>query len=174
MEDNLIKMITDDLPEIKSLGELKRDKDISSWLCSEEIKVNFFDGKPLPFIVTIEKDFDSSLIKKIDLAVQSFLSLDSRYRESISELVYQDYKEMLKAADIEPLEIKEKSDIWKYVHPNTIYVSQRDRGDEDIYILVACDCDWEEEHGLQLVFKKGEKLSRVSGQDGHLTIPPRV
>ena len=31
------------------------------------------------------------------------------------------------------------------------------------------DCDWEPEHGLQLVFRKGQSLSRVSDDDGHLT-----
>ncbi len=165
-----------DLISIKSLGEIKRDKDVSSWLRSEEIKVNFFDGKPLPFIITIEEDIeqdiDSFIIKKIDLAVQSFLNLDSKYRENISELVYENYKEMLDESDIEPLDVKEKSDIWKYVHPKEIYISQRGkrgRGDEDIYVKISCKCDWEEEHGLQLVFKKGEKITRVSSQDGDLT-----
>lgn len=32
-----------------------------------------------------------------------------------------------------------------------------------------CECDWEEEHGLQLVFRQGKKLTRISDQDGHLT-----
>jgi len=34
---------------------------------------------------------------------------------------------------------------------------------------VACECDWEPEHGLQLVFRQGRKLTRISAQDGHLT-----
>lgn len=159
------------LVSIKSLGELKKDKDIDSWLRSKGIKVDFFDGKSLPFIITIEKDFTQSLLEKIESAVQSFLNLDSKYREKISGLVYENYKEMLGAADIKPLNVKEKSDIWKYVHPQEIYISQRNGGDEDedIYIQVACNCDWEEEHGLQLVFKQGRKITRVSEQDGHLT-----
>ena len=34
---------------------------------------------------------------------------------------------------------------------------------------MACECEWEQEHGLQLVFRQGKKLTRVSDQDGHLT-----
>lgn len=33
----------------------------------------------------------------------------------------------------------------------------------------TCGCEWEEEHGLQLVFKEGKKLTRISGYDGHIT-----
>ena len=38
-----------------------------------------------------------------------------------------------------------------------------------VYVQVACECAWESEHGLQLVFRQGATLSRVSDQDGHLT-----
>lgn len=31
------------------------------------------------------------------------------------------------------------------------------------------DCEWEEEHGLALVFRKGMRLTRVSQYDGWLT-----
>jgi hypothetical protein len=55
------------------------------------------------------------------------------------------------------------------VHPSEIYVTRRPKNDQDIYIQIACECDWEEEHGLQLVFRQGKKLTRVSSQDGHIT-----
>ncbi|MFC7668884.1 DUF6985 domain-containing protein [Hymenobacter humi] len=31
------------------------------------------------------------------------------------------------------------------------------------------ECEWEVEHGLQLVFRQGRMLTRVSQYDGHLT-----
>ncbi len=76
---------------------------------------------------------------------------------------------MLDLSDIEPLQIENEVDIWNYVHPQEIYIDQRGRRDDDVYIQVACNCDWEQEHGLQLVFKKGQKITRVSDQDVHLT-----
>ncbi len=46
---------------------------------------------------------------------------------------------------------------------------KEDQNDNLIYIQIAAECDWEEEHGLQIIYKNGNQLSRVSEQDGHLT-----
>lgn len=56
-----------------------------------------------------------------------------------------------------------------FVQPNQIYISRRHRRDKDVYIQVSCSCDWEQEHGLQLVFRQGKKITRISDEDGHLT-----
>ena len=34
---------------------------------------------------------------------------------------------------------------------------------------MSCHCRWEDEHGLQFVFRQGRDLVRVSSEDGHLT-----
>ena len=67
------------------------------------------------------------------------------------------------------LSLKSEKEIWKYIHPSEILISRRPYNDQDIYIVAACECDCEREHGLQLVFRQGKKLTRVSGQDGHIT-----
>ncbi len=38
-----------------------------------------------------------------------------------------------------------------------------------MYILVVCDCDWDDEHGLQLLYRDGGDLIQVGEQDGGLT-----
>ena len=48
-------------------------------------------------------------------------------------------------------------------------MARRSRRYEDIYINVTCECEWEKEHGLQIVFRQGKQLTRISEQDGHLT-----
>jgi hypothetical protein len=48
-------------------------------------------------------------------------------------------------------------------------VARRAYGDKGIYVSVECGCDWEVEHGLQLVFKNGLKVNKLGGYDGHLT-----
>ncbi len=72
-------------------------------------------------------------------------------------------------ADQSLKDITDPNEIWNFVHPSKIYVSRRHRRDKDIYIHITCRCDWEEEHGLQLVFRQGKKITRVSDIDGHLT-----
>ena len=37
------------------------------------------------------------------------------------------------------------------------------------YVVVEANCDWEEEHGLMLVWKDGKRLTKVGGYDGHLS-----
>ncbi len=59
--------------------------------------------------------------------------------------------------------------VWEYVHPLEIVVTKDRFGlDKEIYVQVLCNCDWEEEHGLQFVFKERKELIRVSEQDGNL------
>jgi hypothetical protein len=159
--------MADDIITIQGLGELKRDVRFKDWFLGEDIKVSLFDAKPMPVRVVIENAQDSSLIIMIEQAVESFLRLDSHYRDHIAELLYDTYKTAVEAG-ADPLEIRNSSDAWGHIHPKRIEISQR-RRDKEIYVNVACECDWEEEHGLQLVFKRGEKITRVSEQDGHLT-----
>jgi hypothetical protein len=67
-----------------------------------------------------------------------------------------------------PVRISAPEDVWLHVEPKRIRVSRRSH-DNSVYIVIAAECAWEEEHGLQLVYRAGQQLSRVSDQDGHLT-----
>ncbi len=53
--------------------------------------------------------------------------------------------------------------------PTEVFVSRRSERDRAIYVQITADCDWEPEHGLQIVYRRGSELSRVSDLDGHLT-----
>jgi hypothetical protein len=69
----------------------------------------------------------------------------------------------------EPLrQITGKNQIWNFIYPTQIYVTRRPYQAPDMYVQIACECDWEQEHGLQFVFKEGKKITRISDQDGHL------
>jgi hypothetical protein len=47
---------------------------------------------------------------------------------------------------------------------------QRDRsGGGRMYVSIECECDWEPEHGLQIVLRDGRTVSKVGPYDGHLT-----
>ena len=51
--------------------------------------------------------------------------------------------------------------------PNEIIIDWDENG--NYYLCISCECDWEKEHGLQLIFENGQILIRASGQDGHFT-----
>ena len=159
-------MNKDDLVEL--IGPTNVDFSIEEWLVSEPVLIPFFDDTKMVF--TIE-DYDSIPTDKAHLAIQSFLKLGSDYRLKCSNMVYGNFKYLCDIASCEELDaiekkIKRPSDIWNFVQPWDIHVGQYS-DDGPVYIQVCCNCDWEEEHGLQLVFKDGKALTRVSEQDGH-------
>lgn len=59
--------------------------------------------------------------------------------------------------------------IWDSVTPGPVHVA-RD-GDGVVYVVMQAECAWDEEHGLQLVWRDGRTLTRVGPYDGGLTNP---
>jgi len=162
--------------EIKSkvIGQLKQDKYNPTWWIGKKVKIPFFEDEKLTItFIDYTPEEDKSFVEEADKALMNFLELTEKDKFTISELVYKNYTDFLEMvgedADEFRLEINENNEIWDFVYPSEIYVSRRDRRDKDIYVQIACECDWEEEHGLQLMFRQGRKLTRVSDQDGHLT-----
>jgi hypothetical protein len=157
----------------KQIGQLTRDKHVADWWRSKEISIPFFDGKSLAIVFTdLDPQEDLSFIDEADIALSNFLQLDKRERLKISDLVFNNYSDFFDAIgrpDEYKLNVNKTEDIWSYVHPMEIYITRRSHRDMDIYLQIQCNCDWEEEHGLQLVFRQGRQLTRVSEIDGHLT-----
>ena len=156
------------------IGELVRDKTFFDWWQSEMVAVPFWADQKLAVIfMGFEPEDDEHFIEDADKAMSAFLSLGLQDKNAISSLVHQNYKDYLEDVGDDDIEekirsIKNENEIWQFVHPTDIYVSRREK-DNDIYVQIACECDWEAEHGLQLVFKQGRKITRISAQDGHMT-----
>ena len=135
-------------------------------LISEPIAVPYFDGKKLPFRCWDLSDADEAETLR---AVEAFLRKTSRDREAVSEAVYKNFCEINEAVDGGAgCEIGEARDVWNFIDPRFIDL-RRDRGAGPIYVQILAECGWEPEHGLQLIYRGGEELTRVSGQDGELT-----
>ena len=100
-----------------------------------------------------------------DKMLENFIGLGSIDRIENSDIVHHYYSETLKYGYTKPLNIKTTKDIWNFVTPTEIVIHWDEDG--EFYLCVSCECEWEEEHGLQLVFKDGLTLTRASGHDGH-------
>ena len=159
----------------KIIGRLKQEENFPDWWKSEKVAIPFFDNDKLTITyMDFEPEHDKTFIDEADQALTNFLKLNVGYRNLISELAYENCMEFLDAVEYdeadEPLrQIKNKNEIWNFIQPLEIYVTRRPYKDQDIYVFIACECEWEQEHGLQLVFRQGKKLTRISDQDGHLT-----
>jgi hypothetical protein len=159
----------------KIIGQLKQDNHFSDWWTSDEIEIPFFSNTKLPFIfIDYEPEQDKHFIDAADQALENFLKLTISDRNLISELAYRNCMEFLEAVEFDEAdnhlrEIENPNDIWDFIQPIEIYIKRRAYQEQDVYVQVICECDWDKEHGLQLVFRQGKKLTRISYQDGHLT-----
>lgn len=130
---------------------------------SEPFEIPYFDNKKLK-IGFIEAKYQPYL-DGADQALQRFTTLTSSERLKDSEIVTHYYKQTLQFGHTNPLAMLTSHDIWNYIIPKEIIIHWDDNG--DFYVCVSCECEWEEEHGLQLVFREGATLTRASGHDGH-------
>ncbi|MEQ1854489.1 MAG: hypothetical protein ABMA01_23200 [Chthoniobacteraceae bacterium] len=153
---------------IPQLGPLHPDSRIPEWLVSEPVSVPYFDGQQLTFTLDGMTEADAGDVQS---AVEAFLALGSDARLAASQFVFQNYRRMVDAVGDDDIgfRVAGAEGIWAHVHPSEIFVSRRPRRDHLIYIQITAECDWEREHGLQIVYRRGNELSRVSDQDGHLT-----
>ena len=153
---------------IPSLGPLRPVSQIPEWLESGPISIPFFDGEKLTVTLQHLKEEDEP---DVETAVSAFLRLGPQDRLAVSHYVLANYQFVAGQVSEEDLgcRIESAETVWAHVQPSQIYVARRPRRDCAIYISIAANCDWEPEHGLQIVYRRGTELVRVSEQDGHLT-----
>ncbi|MET4073148.1 hypothetical protein [Hymenobacter sp. UYCo722] len=157
--------------ESQVVGILIRDSHFDDlWVTREPVAVPYFDNA----LVTVTFDGVAEelpdCLREADAALRNFLQLSPADRLAATAVVLANYQEMLDAADIEPLDLPEPSAIWQHVQPRNLVVTEETEGAErDFYIQIEGECDWEEEHGIALVFRQGRMLTRLSQYDGHLT-----
>jgi len=154
--------------KIQALGQLNEHPDVPEWLTSVPISVPYFDGAALAFILD---SVDQSDEQEITTAVESFLRLGPTDRVAASPYILKNYLRIAELADDEDLgcRIDSSSNVWNHVHPLEVFITRRQRRDRAIYVQITANCDWEREHGLQIIYRRGAELSRVSQFDGHLT-----
>ncbi len=157
---------------LSPLGALHPDEDIQDWLVTEPKAIAFLDNQALSFtLIDIAED---PAPQEFVAAIEAFMSLPLESRQVVQPYLFQSYQHMLdelEEFELEEwdLEIEDPSETWNFIEFQQIYVSRRAYGDKAVYISVEANCEWEPEHGLQLVYRAGSTLVRVSEQDGSLT-----
>jgi hypothetical protein len=156
--------------EVPLLGELEQDQ-FDDWLRSKPTVVDVLGGGKFEFIFEEYEEDEGK--EEFHEAVYNFLSINESVLRKAQDYIYQYYKDisvLLEPGDDWYVEIASPKEIWKHIEfGNTPIVSRRPYGDELVYISLECSCDWEQEHGLQIVFKQGLYVNKVGPFDGHLT-----
>lgn len=152
------------------LGTMEQS-DFDDWWISKPVEIGFFEDEQLPVqYISFNPALDETFIQEADETITHLLNKDKAYRLSISDHVYRNCINFLESIEPEEedramLEMQRPEDVWSFVQPSSIYVS-REPEDEQVYVRLTCNCDWETEHGLQLVFNRQGQLIRVSADDG--------
>jgi len=134
---------------------------------SEPISVPVLGGAPVR-VQIFEAEATDLFAPDEAGALQRFLALPRERSAEIIPHLWRYYQDVLKAIGPEDMpEIAEPSDIWAHVQPHWISLG---RGEDGlVYVSIESECDWEVEHGLQLVLQNGDRWVRVSDYSGHLT-----
>lgn len=168
------KPITVTKVESAAIGTLNQSKQFDDWWESAPVIIPYLDGQALEFIyMNLNPAEDHAFQAEADEVISNFLALSNAARLAASEHVYKNcmaFLEMIgyNEEDEQLWNIKDPQEIWNYVRYNKLYVSREQYEDHELYIQLSCECDWETEHGLQLVFSRTGKLVRVSAEDGHI------
>ncbi|HVJ61512.1 MAG TPA: hypothetical protein VM555_02230 [Tahibacter sp.] len=155
------------------LGTLQRDE-FDDWWISPARPLPFFDDRPLDIRYTgFRPDDDPDFIGEADAAVANLLRRTSDDRRGMSQHVYRNCMDFLDAVEADETDSPMRAmasplDVWRFVHPYGVYVSRDPHRDRGVYARICCHCDWEPEHGLQLVFDGVGRLIRVSANDGDI------
>jgi hypothetical protein len=154
--------------KIPGLGEVTKDEE-SGWYYSKPIPVPMFGGKRCRIV--LEGYDEDERKEEFHAAIANFLSgAPAVLREADEPLFryYKDCEEFWLEEDNPPIRFADE--LWRHVRLGSEpMVTRRAYGDQGIYVSVECECDWEEEHGLQLVLKNGLKVNKLGEYDGHLT-----
>jgi hypothetical protein len=154
--------------EIPGLGTVTKDERFD-WNHSEPISVPVLGGKMCRVIV---EGYDEDAAKQdYHTAIRNFLSIGASVLKEAEPHIFQFYEDIKQTVDDEDNPtITSPGGIWRHVRLDSEpMVTRRAYGDRGIYVSVSGNCDWEPEHGLQIVFKNGLKVNKVGPYDGHLT-----
>ena len=156
--------------EIPGLGLVTKD-DQFDWYRSEPLPVAALGGKSCQIILENYDDYHAK--EDIHAAIKNFLSIDQSTLREAEPYIFQYYTDCnsdLSPEDEDYLVIDSPRDVLKRVKfGDEPIVTRRAYGDRGVYVSLECNCDWEIEHGLQIVFKNGLKVNKIGPYDGHLT-----
>jgi hypothetical protein len=156
--------------ELPGLGVLSKDS-ADDWYCSEPRHIPVL-GDEMCFI-SIENYDEDPCQPDFHVAIQNFLSIDESVIRAVEQYIYQYYQDCndcFDPKDDEFIAIESPEDIWEHIElGGEALVSRRFGGDKGIYVSLSCYCDWEEEHGLQIVFKNGLTVNMIGSYSGQLT-----
>ncbi|KRC21707.1 hypothetical protein [Acidovorax sp. Root219] len=155
---------------IPGIGEFTPDEDVGGY-ASEPIEVPMLGNQECTIFLEGYDDDDKP--EEFLAAVRKLLAADVSVLEAVQQELFrycEDVNSQRDPSDEDYLAIDSPEAVWDCIEfGDELYVTRRPHGDQGIYVSIECSCDWEPEHGLQIVLKNGERVTKVGMFDGHLS-----
>ena len=158
------------------VGRLTRSDDntLTDWWYSKPVAIPFWDNIELPVVYVFSPENDPEFIAAADTAIANFLNKTREDRLELTQLLKENCRHACTEKGIPEEDIRRFSEdkyvIWNHVtFPETLHVVRRHRRDKDIYVQMGMDCPWDKKNGIQFIFRRGLRITRVSTHDGWLT-----
>lgn len=150
------------------LGELNQHATIPEWWVSGPTRVPFLLEERIPFTVMVQANRDV-YPRDVAEAVERFLTLGPADRAAAAARAFEYYRLYVNAVPEVDLGIDRPEDIWSHIRIRYAAIQRKGPTGRNVYVLLVCDCRWDDEHGLQFVYQGGHKLILVGEQDGGVT-----
>ncbi|GAA3542286.1 DUF6985 domain-containing protein [Kribbella ginsengisoli] len=153
--------------EIPGLGPVVEDEAFEGYR-SKAVPVAVLGGVGCEFLVQGYEEPDDH--EDFQLAIGRFLALGPEALTDARQAIYGYYLKVRgELGDELEVRIDGPEDVLEYVElGNEPEVFRNDDGDGRVYVSLECECDWEPEHGLQLVFRDGAVLTKAGRYDGEV------
>jgi hypothetical protein len=157
--------------QIPRLGPVTED-DVERYRTDQPVPVPVLGGGR--FHVFLDGYDDDPDRDETHAVIGAFLDLDASVLRAAAPAVYDYYLDTvvdLRAAGLEvPVRIGGPDEVFDHVRFGEITVVRDGaEGDGPVYVSIECECAWEPEHGLQIVFREGRSVTKVGPYDGELT-----
>ncbi len=152
--------------DVPGLGEVFEEADYG-WHRSQPVSILMFGGQECEIVlVGYEEDAQK---EDFHTAIGNFLTAGSEVLRKADASLFEYYKDHEKYLEGSIPEIKNFDQLWKHVRfAGEALISRRHYADQRIYVSLECGCDWEREHGLEIVLKEGCIVNKLGPYDGHL------
>jgi hypothetical protein len=148
---------------IHPFGKISRDKYVSHTYNSEPIQIEF--PVDATTVVSLHSE-DKTELERYGAAFDKLMATDISNKVDLEKLIFEFYTRIKKydTGDYQIIAINSPEEIWSHISVNSIVI--RTDG-SSVYIQVELDCDWDIEHGMQIVYRDGDALVRVGENDGN-------
>lgn len=151
--------------DIEYLGELKESGPFDGVWLSSEVEIPYFGGKKFFFELELQ---DNLLDEDFLSAIRNFFHLTEKDKSEAKQYLFENYQECVgywSEDDVSIVKIENEQQVWDFLHPDKIGLF---RGDNSVYVVIFAECDWDSEHGLQIVYREGKTLTGVGEQGSPL------